>query len=196
MGIGFVRPHTPMHAPDKYFEMYPLDEIYLEPWIENDSNDTFWESNFGHRDLKGPKYYNMLLESYGGDRNLAIKHFLQAYMACVSFIDAQVGKIINALDQSKLKHNTIVVFTSDHGWQMGEKNQLFKNAPWEESTRVPLIIRLPNNQMATEIEQPVSLIDLYPTFIDYCKLKGDYRINEIGGKLGGHSLRPLIYNNQ
>lgn len=196
MGIGFVRPHTPMHAPDKYFDMYPLDKISLEPWIENDSNDTFWESNFGHRDLKGPKYYNMLLESYGGDHNLAIKHFLQAYMACVSFIDTQVGKIINALDQSKFKRNTIVVFTSDHGWQMGEKNQLFKNTPWEESTRVPLIIRLPKNQMANEIEQPVSLIDLYPTFIDYCKLKGDNRINEKGGKLGGHSLRPLMENSE
>ena len=100
------------------------------------------------------------------------------------------------MDQSKFKHNTIGVFTIDHGWQMGEKNQLFKNTPWEESTRVPLIIRLPNNQMATEIEQPVSLVDLYPTFIDYCKLKGDNRINEKGGKLGGHSLRPLIENSE
>ncbi len=195
MGIGFVRPHTPLHAPDRYFDMYPIDEINLEPWIENDTDDTFWDANFGHRKaLKGPKYYKMLLESYGGDRTLAMKHIVQAYMACVTFVDAQIGKVVQALDQSPLKNNTIIVLTSDHGWHLGEKNQVFKNSPWEESARIPLVVRLPNGQRGLEVKQPVSLIDLYPTFVDYCNLKGDHKFNEKGAELGGNSLRPLLEN--
>ena len=195
MGIGFVRPHTPLHAPDRYFDMYPIDEISLEPWIKNDTEDTFWDANFGHRkNLKGPRYYKMLLESYGGDRSLALKHIVQAYMACVTFVDTQIGKLINALDRSSLKNNTMVVLTSDHGWHLGEKNQVFKNSPWEESARIPLILRLPMGPSGKEISQAVSLVDLYPTFIDYCNLVGDHKLNNKGGRLGGNSLRPLVEN--
>ncbi|MDG1806108.1 sulfatase [Flavicella sp.] len=193
MGIGFVRPHTPLHAPDKYFDMYPLDKIELNDWIPNDKQDTFWDENFSQK-LKGPKYYKLLVESYDGDRELALKTFLQAYLACVTFVDEQVGKVMEALNKSKFANNTIVVFTSDHGWQMGEKNYLFKNSPWEKSARVPLIIKTPNSDSGLQVAQPVSLVDLFPTLIDYCAIEGDHKKNKNGGNLGGHTLRPLLEN--
>ena len=195
MGIGFVRPHTPLHAPDKYFDMYPLSEIELDDWIENDAQDTYYKDIFSS-DLKGPKYYRMLLESYDGDREIALKHFLQAYLACVSFVDEQIGKVIDALNNSVYKDNTIIVLTSDHGWQMGEKNYLFKNSPWEETARIPLLIKAPEAKVGLQVTQPVSLIDLFPTFIDYCSLKGNHKKTEKGGDLGGHTLRPLLENSK
>lgn len=191
MGIGFVRPHTPLHAPDKYFDMFPIKDLKLEKWQTDDNKDTYWKNNFSS-DLKGPKYYKMLLASYNGDREVAIKHFLQAYLACVAFVDEQVGKVMEGLNNSTFKDNTIVVFTSDHGWQMGEKDYLFKNSPWEESIRIPMIIKTPKPKAGLKVEQPVSLIDLYPTLADLCNLKGNHKINEKGGDLGGSSLRPLL----
>ena len=191
MGIGFVRPHTPMHAPDKYFDMFPIKDLKLDKWKVEDTNDTYWKDNFSNN-LKGPKYYKMLLESYNGDREVALKHVLQAYLACVAFVDEQVGKVIEGLNNSTFKNNTIVVFTSDHGWQMGEKEYFFKNSPWEESARIPLIIKTPTPKAGLKVEQPVSLIDLYPTLKDLCNLKGDHKINKNGGDLGGYSLRSLL----
>lgn len=191
MGIGFVRPHTPLYAPDKYFDMFPLDKINLEPWLGDDDVDTYLRNNIGSN-KKGFRYYRTLVKSYNGDRELALKHFLQAYLACIAFVDEQIGVVLDALDKSKLSNNTIVVFTSDHGWQMGEKSYLFKNSPWEESARIPLIIRVPGNQYGGRVEQPVSLIDIYPTLADCCSLKGSNKVNEKGAALGGHTLLPLL----
>jgi arylsulfatase A-like enzyme len=194
MGIGFVRPHTPLHAPDKYFDLFPIEDLKLEPWEKEDIKDTHWEANFD-KDLKGTKYYKLLLESYNGDREMALKHYLQAYLACISFVDEQVGKVLEGLENSKFKKNTIVIFTSDHGWQMGEKDYLFKNSPWEESTRIPMIIRVPNVKSGIKVEQPVSLIDLFPTLKDFCNLTGDHKINKNGGEIGGFSLKPFLESN-
>jgi arylsulfatase A-like enzyme len=194
MGVGFVRPHTPLHAPDKYFDMFPIEDLKLDYWEAKDVSDTYWNNNFDS-DLKGPRYFRTLLESFNGDRELALKHFLQAYLACVAFVDEQVGEVLDGLNKSKFKDNTIVIFTSDHGWQMGEKNYLFKNSPWEESCRIPLVIKIPNSKVGLKVEQPVSLIDLYPTLTDLCYLKGDNKLNFNGADLGGYSLKPLIESN-
>jgi iduronate 2-sulfatase len=199
MGVGFVRPHTPLYAPDRFFDMYPLESIKLAPWMKSDADDTHFNTNFPQNG-KGLKYYRELLASYGGDREEAMRVFLQAYLACITFMDEQVGKVIDALaSHPTLNNNTMVVFTSDHGWQMGEKNYLFKNSPWEESAHIPLIIRpvisSANNEVSNvSVEQPVSLIDIFPTLVDYGHLKGDHRNNNKGGKLGGFSLRPLLEN--
>lgn len=194
IGLGFVRPHTPLHAPKKYFEMFPLDEIELDQWKENDAVDTWYLAN-NNPELKGPRYYRTLLESYDGDRELAMKTFVQAYLACVAFVDDQIGKVVDAVKSSKYADNTIIVLTSDHGWQMGEKSYLFKNSAWEESCRIPLIISTTESNRGA-VEQPVSLIDLFPTFVDYCKLEGSNKLNERGAELGGLSLRPLIEDPQ
>ncbi len=192
LGVGFVRPHTPLHAPDKYFDMYPLDELELAPWLADDTNDIHWLENFD-ANKKGAKYYRMLLESFDGDRELAMKTFLQAYLACVTFVDEQIGLVLDALENSEFNANTIVVLTSDHGWQMGEKDYLFKNSPWEESARIPLVIRAPKTQTG-EVEQPVSLIDVYPTLVDLCNLQGSNKLNETGADLGGFSLKTFLEN--
>ena len=192
MGLGFVRPHTPLHAVDKYFDMFPLDEIELDNWLPNDDQDTYWKNNFDVENSKGSKYYRQLLKSYDGDRELAMKKFLQAYLACIAFVDDQIGLVLDALNKSELKDNTIVVLTSDHGWQMGEKNYLFKNSPWEESARVPLVIRVPKGTKGVKVKHPVSLIDIFPTLIDYCSLKGAIKKNENGADLSGFSLKPFI----
>ena len=204
MGIGFVRPHTPLHAPDKYFDMFPIDKIELDRWFTDDEKDTFYMQNIGAKNAnknpdkddedKGTKYYKTLLESYGGNREVALKHFLQAYLACVAFVDDQVGVIMDELNNSKFKDNTIVVFTADHGWQMGEKSHLFKNSPWEESSRIPLIIKAPGTKVGGTVKHPVSLIDLFPTLIDLANLKGSTKKNDGGGNLGGYSLIPFLEN--
>ena len=196
MGIGFVRPHTPLHAPDEYFDMYPIDEIELDNWLDCDELDTFLKENFqgdlslegdvktvyGYRggNLKGPLLLKTLVDSYGGDRELALKYFLQAYLACITFVDDHVGKILDSLKSTCLNNNTIVILTSDHGWHLGEKNHLFKNSPWEESTRIPYILRIPNSEVKGVVNHPVSLIDIFPTLIDYCSLSGNTKKSNSG----------------
>ena len=210
MGVGFVRPHTPLHAPDKYFDMYPIEEIELDKWLDGDELDTFWKENFqgdlslegnvktvyGYRggNLKGPLLLKTLVDSYGGDRELALRYFLQAYLACITFVDDQVGKILDSLESTGLNNNTIVILTSDHGWHLGEKNHLFKNSPWEESTRIPYILRIPNSEVKGVVNHPVSLIDIFPTLIDYCSLSGNTKKSNSGGNLGGYSLRAFLEN--
>lgn len=191
MGIGFVNPHTPLHAPDKFFDMFPLEELQLDKWLAEDAQDAFLSDNIPSEN-KGYRYYRTLLESYNGDRELALKNFLQAYLACVAFVDEQIGKVMEVLENSRFKDNTIVIFTADHGWQMGEKDYLFKNSPWEESARVPMIVMAPDAMLGAQVEQPVSLVDIYPTLVDYCGLKGDNKLNKQGGRIGGYSMVPLF----
>jgi arylsulfatase A-like enzyme len=124
-----------------------------------------------------------------------MKSFLQAYLACVAFVDDQIGKVVQAVQASKYADNTLIILTSDHGWQMGEKSYLFKNSAWEESCRIPLIISTPGSNRGA-VEQPVSLIDLFPTLVDYCKLTGSNKLNENGAEPGGVSLRPLLEDPQ
>ena len=87
--------------------------------------------------------YDSLVASYKGDRELALKKFIQAYLASVASVDDLIGDLLDALDETGLNKNTIIVFTSDHGWGMGEKDYLYKNSLWQESTRVPLVLRAP-----------------------------------------------------
>ncbi len=191
MGVGYVNPHTPLYAPDRFFDLFPIESLVLNDYFETDAADTYLKDNIDPNS-KGYKYYRMLLESYDGDREVALKHFLQAYLACVAFVDEQIGEVLNAIEESKFNDNTIVVLTSDHGWQMGEKDYLFKNSPWEKSTRIPLVIKAPDAQQGAQIEQPVSLVDIYPTLVDYCELKGETKLNSNGGELGGYSMVPLF----
>ena len=194
MGIGFVRPHTPLYAPKRFFDMFPIDKIELSEIKKNDSDDTHYRKNVSTAENKGWRYYSALKASYGGNAELGLKHFLQAYLACIAFTDEQIGKVVDALNNSKFKDNTIIVLVSDHGWQMGEKDYLFKNSPWEESTRIPFIIKTPGGKTGAKVNHPVSLIDIYPTLKELCNLTGDNRFNEKGGTLDGHSLKPFLDN--
>lgn len=204
MGVGFVRPHTPLYAPKRFFDMFPLDELQLPEILDGDVNDTHYKDNYPvertaddkwyTNTSKGQMYSKMLTESYGGDEKEGLKHFLQAYLACVAFADEQVGKVLNALENSRFKENTIVILTSDHGWQMGQKQYLFKNSPWENGAHIPFIISAPNVKAGSKVEQPVSLIDIFPTLLDLCHLKGSNIKTEAGFPLGGFSLQTFLKN--
>ncbi|APD06359.1 N-acetylglucosamine-6-sulfatase [Flavobacteriaceae bacterium UJ101] len=189
MALGMLKPHTPLHVPEKYFKMHPLKNIQLPDFIANDIDDTHYKDNFSN-EMKGPRYYRLIKEAYKKD-NEGIKRFIQAYLACISFVDEQIGKVINQIENSSLKENTIIVLTSDHGFNMGHKNYLFKNALWEKSTRVPLLIYDPSSKHRI-IKDPVSLIDLYPTLKNLCHLSGDTKKNSQGADLDGKDLTPYI----
>ena len=202
MGIGFIRPHTPLIVPQRFFDMFPVDEISLPEILVDDVDDTFAQTIRGLPDGKEPdsvrtedmgsKLFRKLVESYDS-RDEALRHFIQAYLASIASVDEQVGRILDVIDNTELKDNTIIVLTSDHGWGMGEKDYLYKNSLWQESTRIPLIVRAPGIAPAdTTCSQPVSLVDIYPTLSDLCDLEGDTMKNEKGHPLDGHSFRPLL----
>ena len=197
MGVGFVRPHTPLIVPQKYFERFPLESIELPEILIGDAEDTFKHTVTSMEDDRsgdrGTKMYDSLVASYKGNRELALKKFIQAYLASVASVDDLVGEILEALKKTNLDKNTIVIFTSDHGWGNGEKDYLYKNSLWQESTRVPLIIKAPGvNSKGKTCKQPVSLVDLYPTLLDLCDLPDNTMKNEKGRPLDGFSMKPLL----
>ena len=190
LAVGLVRPHSPWHAPKKYFDLFPLDKIVHPPYLEHDLKDCAEELRYQPGWGKVHRFRN-LLDGYEGDEGW--RRFIQGYLACVAFADHQIGRIIGALDNSPYAENTIVVVTSDHGYHMGEKDQLFKRTVWEESTRVPLIFRLPGNrQPGLECNHPVGLIDMYPTLIDLCGIQGNTMRNDSGVPLDGYPLTPFL----
>jgi arylsulfatase A-like enzyme len=192
--IGLNRPHSPMHVPENYFEMYPINSIQLSMSMADDLLDcapTF-------RDLKDVgtgnysfEKFNYIMDSGGLE---ALKAWTRAYLACVTFVDDQVGRILDALEESAYANNTIIIFTSDHGYHMGEKEQLFKNSVWEESTRVPFVISGPGIVCNASATVPISLIDVFPTLIDYCNLTPHPNAGTNGYPLDGFSLRGLLEN--
>ncbi len=191
IGIGFIRPHTPMHAPSEYFERFPLDDVALPPMLENDAADTHYADHFTP-EVKGRRYRRLIAQSYGSSEE-GLRRFAQAYLASTAFVDDQIGRVLDAIDGSPFADNTVVIITSDHGFGIGPKSFLFKNALWEESVRVPLLVRAPGVSSAgARVHQPVSLIDLYPTLVDLCGLPSDTRKNDRGHPLDGFSLRPLL----
>jgi len=193
LGIGFVRPHTPLYAPKRFFDLFPIESIRLPEILKDDALDTHYK-NLYPADKKGLRFYKTLAASYGGDIELGLRHFIQAYLACVAFVDEQVGVVVDAVNNSIFKDNTVVMLTSDHGWQMGQKEYIFKNSPWEESTNIPLVIKSPMGKKGNIVSHPVSLIDLFPTIVDLCGLEGDHKKNPEGGAIGGYSLLPFISN--
>jgi len=194
MGVGFMRPHTPLIVPQRFFDQFPVDTLELPPILNGDADDTYLTKSRGGND-RGVKIFESLVASYGGDQELALKHFTQAYLACVASVDELLGMILDVVDNSSLKDNTIIVLTSDHGWGTGPKDYVYKNSLWEESTRVPFIIRAPGvGKAGANVMHPVSLVDLYPTLIELCSLSGDTRRNEKGAPLDGTSLVSFLEN--
>jgi arylsulfatase A-like enzyme len=196
LAVGFLRPHTPLIAPQKYFDLYPLEDIQLANILENDKDDTFFhlEDQFETKDrrTRSIESYINLVKSYK-DPKEGLKRFTQAYLACVSAVDDNIGQVMKVIDNSKLKDNTIVILVSDHGWTMGEKDHVYKNSLWEESTRIPMTIRAPGvSKPNSKVEHPVSLIDIYPTLLDLAGLDNKTVKNEKGKPLDGHSLKPFL----
>lgn len=191
LGVGFLRPHTPLVAPKRFFDMFPLKDVRLPVIQASDAADTHYKDVFPPTQ-KGPRYFRLLKESYPTLEE-GLRNYVRAYLACVAFVDEQVGKIVDAVDRSGFADNTVILLTSDHGYNLGQKDYLFKNSLWEESGRVPLIVRAPGVARPGGVaEHPVSLVDIYPTLADLCGLKGDTRKNDKGAPLDGHSMKPFL----
>jgi arylsulfatase A-like enzyme len=190
LAVGFIRPHTPLHAPKKYFDMFPPEKIILPPYLENDLEDCA-DGLVNHNGY--PKgNYKRLIQAYKTREN-GLKEYVRAYLACVAFVDEQVGRVLEALEKSRFKENTIVIFTSDHGYHLGEKDVLFKHTLWDESTRIPLAIKASGiTKPGTSCDHPVSLIDLYPTMVDLCDLESNNMKNREGAPTDGFSLKPFL----
>jgi uncharacterized sulfatase len=177
IAAGFYRPHCPFIAPKKYFDLYPLDKIILpnEPpdHLKNVPEVALWTK---------PLFWGLNEQ----ERREAI----QAYYASVSFLDAQVGRLLDALERLKLAQNTIVVFWSDHGYLLTEHGQWMKQSLFEESARIPLIIAAPGAKAkGRATTRTVEMIDIYPTLADLCGLAPPV-------ELEGRSLRSLLDNAQ
>ncbi len=167
LAVGFVRPHVPYTAPKEFFDLYPLDEIVM-PLVPSDEMDDIplLGKGMAYGTIEGGDHRNVLDVGPNYWREM-----VRAYLACVTFVDAQAGKVLRALADSPYADNTIVVFWSDHGQHLGEKRHWRKQSLWEESTRVPLAIRLPNSVNGGESsDQPVSLLDIYPTLLELIDL--------------------------
>ncbi len=177
LSVGLYRPHSPWYVPQKYFDQFPLESIQL-PEVKED-------------DLADVPAFAKGQEKPGGNHDLIVKNnqwkqAVQGYLASVAFCDAMLGRVLDALAAGPNAENTIIVFASDHGWYLGEKQMWHKGKLWEEATRVPLTIHAPGITQADSVtDQPVSLIDLYPTFCDLVKIAKP-------GHLDGHSLLPLL----
>lgn len=179
LGVGFFRPHLPWYVPQEYFDRYPIDEIALPDVNEDDLDDI---------DIMGKEWASLSSDhSRITDVPGKWRAAVQGYLACVSFVDDQIGRLLDALEESPYSKNTIIVLWGDHGWHLGEKLHWRKFALWEEATHNPLMFVAPGvTQPGSRTNQPASLMDIYPTLIDLCDLEPTTH------EQGGTSLVPLL----
>jgi uncharacterized sulfatase len=179
IAAGFYKPHCPWVTPAKYFDMYPMEAISLPEITDKTPDD----------------YPKLALAStrpwpYLGVTPDEARECKRAYYAAISFVDAQIGRLLDAVDRLGLRDNTIIVFWSDHGYHLGEHGLWFKQSCFEESAKVPMIVSVPRQKTAGQASsRPVELVDLYPTLADLAGLKPP-------SHLEGASLRELIENPQ
>jgi len=179
IAAGFFNPHCPYVAPKKYFDLYSFDEITM-PDLEEAKADLADVPDMAILpDLRGWPY---TFDNISTEQARRCKH---AYYACNSFVDAQVGRLLDALEENDLLENTVIVFWSDHGYFLGEKGLWYKRKAFERSARVPLIIAGPGIARNALAKKPVELLDLYPTLADLCRITAP-------DELEGQSLRPLL----
>lgn len=193
LACGIFRPHIPWFNPQEYFDKHPLDLIKLPMVKENDLNDvpligkniSFSTTNFTQQDDLHNDKENLENEAFIKEGKY--EEEVQAYLASVTYADAQFGKLLDAIEASPYADNTIIVLMSDHGWHLGEKEHWRKATLWEQVTRIPLIISALGFKENQVCKEAVSLIDIYPTLVDLCDLP------KVEG-LEGQSLVPQLNN--
>lgn len=163
LSVGFFLPHVPCYATQKWFDLYPEESLLLPTVPMRDREDVPDFSWYLYWKLPEVRL-SWLKEN---DQWLPL---VRAYLATVSFVDSQVGRVLDALAENGLAENTIVVLWSDHGWHLGEKGITGKNTLWHESTRVPLIFAGPGIASAAVCDHPAELLDMYPTLLELCGL--------------------------
>ncbi len=179
LAVGFYRPHQPWYAPAKYFKPFEK-QLSFPPTVKGDLDDCG----------EAARHYSHY--PWSGSFATVQKHkqwqdAMRGYLASIHFVDAQIGRILDTLDASPYKDNTIVVLWADHGWELGNKEHWGKHSPWEGSMKVPMIIVPPANMNITADRSQgfASLLDLYPTLADLCGLP-------VSDQLDGKSLKPVI----
>ncbi len=178
LSVGLRHPHVPCYATQKWFDLYPEETLVLPPVKEDDRDDTPRFSWYLHWKLPEPRL--AWLKQAKQWRPL-----VRSYLASISFVDSQVGRVLDALDASGLADRTVVVLWSDHGWHLGEKGITGKNSLWERSTHVPLVFAGPGITSGARCDRPAELLDLYPTLTELCGLPARTGLE-------GHSLTPQL----
>lgn len=176
LAVGFYRPHTPYVAPKKYFDLYPLEKIDVPAMPAG------YEKTVPAGALSATKPW----PNFGTTVEQA-RLTKQAYYAAISFVDAQIGRVVDALDRLGLRENTIIVFWSDHGYSLGTHGLWMKQNLFEDAARVPMIFAGPGIKAGTPSPRIVEFVDVYPTLADLAGLKAP-------ANLAGASLRPLLLN--
>jgi arylsulfatase A-like enzyme len=177
--VGFIRPHVPWYAPQQWFDMHPVETLTMPPYLKDDLDDVPQISRDLHEVPQMPTT-EWAIET-GEWPNI-----VQAVLASTSFVDHQVGTVLDALEASPYADDTIVILWGDHGYHIGEKNRFAKHSLWEETSRVPLIIKTPGGVEGQVTNATASLLDLYPTLVDLAGLP-PYAENE------GISLKPILH---
>jgi arylsulfatase A-like enzyme len=183
LAAGFRLPHVPCFASQKWFDRFPAeDKIILPPVKDHDRDDLPFFAWYLHWKLPEPRL--SWLKQANQWRSL-----VRSYLASTTFMDSQIGRVLDALDASGVASNTVVVLWSDNGWHLGEKDITGKNTLWERSTRVPLIFAGPGVVKSARCTQPAELLDIYPTLLELCGLPAK-------SGLEGHSLMPQLKDAQ
>ncbi len=174
IGCGFMKPHDPFIAPKKYFDLYPPES--LNPWREPATTTPSRKEAVG---------FGAYGEAFAKFTDYEWRELFRAYCAGTSFMDAQLGRVLDALDKNKLWDNSLVIFVGDHGYHTGERHWWNKNTLFERSCRAPLVIAAPGMPGGQTSRSLVEFIDLYPTVADVCGLK-------IPHDVPGVSLRSIL----
>ena len=180
MAIGFIRPHVPWYVSQKWYDKFPLSDIVTPNYKADDFDDI---PELARKITAVP----MMPDTEWLIETNQWKNIVQAYLASIAFVDEQIGKVLNVLENSEYANNTIVVLWSDHGYHLGEKNRVAKQSLWERSTRVPLIFKIPGVSKSVVCDKPVQVLDMYPTLAALCRLPKPRHID-------GNSLVGLIHN--
>jgi arylsulfatase A-like enzyme len=159
IAAGFFLPHVPCYATQKWFDLYPDDDSVLPKVLDGDRKDTPRFSWYLHWELPEPRLAWI-------KENRQWRNLVRSYLACTSFADAQIGRLIAAIDEAGLADNTIIVVWGDNGWHLGEKGITGKNTLWDRGTKVPLIFAGPGVKGGQRCLQPAELLDIYPTLIE------------------------------
>lgn len=180
IAAGFFLPHVPCYATQKWFDLYPDDDRVLPRVLENDRADTPRFSWYLHWSLPEPRLTWVR-------EHLQWRNLVRSYLACTSFVDAQIGRLLGALEDAAVADNTIVVVWGDHGWHLGEKGITGKNTLWDRGTKVPLVFAGPGVKAGQRCAQPAELLDIFPTLIELAGLPART-------DLEGISLVPQLRN--
>ncbi len=179
LAVGFHKPHMPWNVPRKWFDLFPLESIKLPPHLETDLADI---PPAGVRMAHPNTDHEPMVKSGRW------KEAVQAYLATIAYCDMNLGRLLDALEKSAYKDNTIICLWGDHGWHLGEKSHWRKFALWEEATRSPLIWVVPGvTQPNTISDRTVDFMSIYPTLTDLCGIPTPKHVE-------GESLRPLLVN--